>query len=94
MTNLGVHRQIKENSTEWFQANGFYGGALTTLRQKSIRTVHYDQIEGDLAHCSIFDMDNYHLSTPNVEFAYKNAQKFTMQNQYKKFVKIFEELII
>jgi len=39
-------------------------------------------------------MDNYHLSTPNVEFAYKNAQKFTMQNQYKKFVKIFEELII
>ena len=43
---------------------------------------------------SIFDMDNYHLSTPNVEFAYKNAQKFTMQNQYKKFVKIFEELII
>ena len=43
---------------------------------------------------SIFDMDNYHLSTPNVEFAYKNAQEFTMQNQYKKFVKIFEELII
>ena len=58
MTNLGVHRQIKENSTEWFRANGFYAGALTTIRQKSIRTVHYDQIEGDLAHCSIFDMDN------------------------------------
>ena len=42
---------------------------------------------------SIFDMGNYHLSTPNVNFAFKNAQKFTMQNQYKKFIKIFEEQI-
>ena len=43
---------------EWFRANGFYGGAMTTMRQKSIRTVYYNQIEGDLAHCSVFDMHN------------------------------------
>jgi len=42
---------------------------------------------------SIFDMGNYHLSTPNVNFAFKNAQKFNMQNQYKKFIKMFEEQI-
>ena len=49
---------MKQNSTEWFRANGFYGGAMTTIRRKGLRTVHYDQIEGDLAHCSVFDMDN------------------------------------
>ena len=49
---------MSQNSTEWFRANGFYGGAMTTMRQKSIRTVYYNQIEGDLAHCSVFDMDN------------------------------------
>ena len=49
---------MKQNSTEWFRANGFFDGAMTTIRPKSIRTVHYDQIEGDLAHCSIFDIDN------------------------------------
>ena len=49
---------MSQDSTEWFRANGFYGGAMTTMRQKSIRTVYYNQIEGDLAHCSVFDMHN------------------------------------
>ena len=31
---------------------------MTTIRGKGLRTVYYDQIEGDLAHCSVFDMDN------------------------------------
>ena len=58
VTNHGVNRQMSKNSTEWFRANGFYGGALTTMRRKSIRTVYYNQIDGDMAHCSVFDMHN------------------------------------
>ena len=52
-----MNRQTK-NSTHWFQANGFYSGSLTTIRRRGSRKVYYNQIEGDLAHCSIFDMDN------------------------------------
>ena len=32
-----------------------FNGALTTIRRKRTRTVYYDQIEGDLAHCSVLD---------------------------------------
>jgi len=52
-----VNRQTR-NSTHWFQANGFYSGSLTTIRRRGSRKVYYNQIEGDLAHCSIFDTNN------------------------------------
>ena len=57
VTNHGVNQHTK-NSTQWFRANGFYPGSLTTIRRKRSRKVNYNQIEGDLAHCSIFDMNN------------------------------------
>ena len=68
---------MKQNSTEWFRAIGFYGGALTTIRNKSIRTVHYDQIEGDLAHCSVFDMDNNRTEFPDPSDAIQDFDIFT-----------------
>ena len=46
------------NSTEWFRANGFHNTALTTIRRKRTRTIYYNQIYGDLAHCSIFDRNH------------------------------------
>ena len=49
------------NSTPWFRADGFHAGSLTTIRRKGSRKVYYmesRQIEGDLAHCSIYDMAN------------------------------------
>ena len=49
---------MTKNSTEWFRANGFYTGGLTTIKPKSSRTIYYDLIEGDLAHCSVFDLKN------------------------------------
>ena len=55
--NHGVNRMTK-NSTGMFRANGFYTGGLTTIKPKSSRTIYYDQIEGDLAHCSVFDLKN------------------------------------
>ena len=57
VTNHGVNRK-SVNDTEWFQANGFFNGGLTTIRSKSNRTVYYNQIQGDLAHSSIFDENN------------------------------------
>ena len=59
VTNHG--KNPKSNDTEWFQANGFFNGGLTTIRSKSNRTVYYNQIQGDLAHSSIFDKHNYAL---------------------------------
>ena len=56
VTNYGVNRNTK-NSTQWFRANGFNTG-LTTIKRKGSRKVNYNQIDGDLAHCSIFDMNN------------------------------------
>ena len=56
VTNHGVN-QNTGNSTQWFQANGFTTG-LTTIKRKGSRKVNYNQIDGDLAHCSIFDMNN------------------------------------
>ena len=49
--------QQSRNSTQWFRANGFNTG-LTSIRRKGSRKVDYNQIEGDLAHCSVFDMNN------------------------------------
>ena len=46
------------NSAEWFQANGFFDSALTTIIRKKTKTVYYNQIEGDMAHCSIFDRNH------------------------------------
>ena len=46
------------NSTQWFQATGFYNSGMTTVRARRTRKVYYDQIEGDMAHCSVFDRDN------------------------------------
>ena len=46
------------NSTQWFQATGFYNSGMTTIRGRRTRTVYYDQIEGDMAHCSVFDRNN------------------------------------
>ena len=47
-----------KNSSEWFQANGFFDSALTTIIRKKTKPVHYNQIEGDMAHCSIFDRNH------------------------------------
>ena len=55
--NHGVNRMTK-HSTGWFRANGFYTGGLTTIKPKSSRTIYFDLIEGDLAHCSVFDLQN------------------------------------
>ena len=57
VTNHGVNQHTK-NSTQWFRANGFYPGSLTTIRRKRSRKVYYNQMEGDLAHCSIFDRNH------------------------------------
>ena len=46
------------NSTEWFQANGIYSGGRTTIRRKDSRKIPYNQMEGDLAHCTIFDLND------------------------------------
>ena len=46
------------NSTQWFRGDGFHA-SLTTIRRKRSRKVYYmDQSEGDLAHCSVYDMNN------------------------------------
>ena len=60
VTNHGVNQQT-ENSTHWFQANGFSTSGLTSIRRTRSRKIYYNQIEGDLAHCSIFDMKNHVL---------------------------------
>ena len=57
VTNHGVN-QHTENSTQWFRADGYYTGSLTSIGRRRSRKVYYNQIEGDLAHCSIFDMNN------------------------------------
>ena len=46
------------NGQEWFRGTGFYGRSLTTIRPKSSRKVHYNQIEGDMAHCTVLSMEN------------------------------------
>ena len=51
------------NSTNWFRADGFHTGSLTTIERKGSRNVYYiecvlHQIEFDLAHCSFHDMEN------------------------------------
>ena len=46
------------DSTQWFQAAGFYNSGMTTIRGRRTRTVYYEQIEGDMAHCSVFDRNN------------------------------------
>ena len=55
--------QQTRNSTQWFRGKGFHAGSLTTIRRKGSRKVYYvecvsHQIEVDLAHCSIYDMNN------------------------------------
>ena len=51
--------QQTRNSTQWFRGKGFHAGSLTTIRRKRSRKVYYmDQSEGDLAHCSVYDMNN------------------------------------
>ena len=70
-----MNRQTRQNSTEWFQANGFHNSALTTIRRKSTRRIYYDQIEGDMAHCSIFDMDNNALI---LDEAVENGRRYKL----------------
>ena len=50
-----------KNGTEWFRGNGLYRGSLTTIRPKSSRKVHYNQINGEMAHCSVLDFNNHVL---------------------------------
>ena len=57
VTNHGVEGQSK-NVTYGFRGNGFFSGSQTTIRRRSTRKIHYNQIEGGLAHCSIYDGNN------------------------------------
>ena len=60
VTNHAVDGQSM-NSTFGFRGNGFFNRGLTTIRRKRTRKVYYNQIEGGLAHCTIFDKNNNRL---------------------------------
>ena len=57
LTNHGVEGQSK-NGTFGFRGTGFFSGSLTTIRPRITRKIRYNQIEGGLAHCSIYDTNN------------------------------------
>ena len=40
---------------------------------------------------SLFNMDNYDSASPNIEFAYSQAQKFIMPKGFNDFNEMFEE---
>ena len=60
VTNHAVDGQ-STNSSFGFRGNGFFNGGLTTIREKSSKKVYYNQIEGALAHCTVFDKNNNRL---------------------------------
>ena len=60
ITNHVVNRQ-SNNTTFGLHGNGFFNDGLTTIRRKRTRKVPYNQIEGGLAHCTIFDKNNNRL---------------------------------
>ena len=60
VTNHVVNGQSK-NTTFGLHGNGFFNGGLTTIRRKRTRKVPYNQIEGGLAHCTVFDKNNNQL---------------------------------
>lgn len=48
---------------------------MTTIRPKSTRKIYYDQIAGEMAHCSIFDMDNNALI---LDEAVENGRRYKL----------------
>ena len=60
ITNHVVNRQ-SNNTTFGLHGNGFFNDGLTTIRRNRTRKVPYNQIEGGLAHCTIFDKNNNRL---------------------------------
>ena len=40
-----------------YASSATFDGGQTTIRRNSTRKVFYDQVEGDFAHCSIYDKD-------------------------------------
>ena len=60
VTNHVVNGQ-SNNTTFGLHGNGFFNGGLTTIRRKRTRKVPYNQIEGGLAHCTVFDKNNNRL---------------------------------
>ena len=40
-----------------YASSATFNGGQTTIRRNSTRKVFYDQVEGDFAHCSIYDKD-------------------------------------
>ena len=47
-----------KNVTFGFRGNGFNEEGVTTIRPKRTRKVHFNQIDGGLARCSIYDRNN------------------------------------
>ena len=60
ITDHVVNRQ-SNNTTFGLHGTGFFNDGLTTIRRKRTRIVPYNQIEGGLAHCTIFDKNNNRL---------------------------------
>ena len=60
VTNHVVNGQ-SNNTRFGLHGNGFFNGGLTTIRRKRTRKVPYNQIEGELAHCTVFDENNNRL---------------------------------
>ena len=60
VTNHVVNGHSK-NTKFGLHGNGFFNGGLTTIRRKRTRKVHYNQIEGGLSHCTVFDKNNNQL---------------------------------
>jgi len=55
--------------------NRFHNSAMTTIRRKSTKRIYFDQIGGELAHCSIFDMDNNALI---LDESVQNGRKYKL----------------
>ena len=60
ITNHIVNGQ-SDNTTFGLHGNGFFNGGLTTIRRKRTQKVPYNQIEGELAHCTVIDENNNRL---------------------------------
>ena len=75
ITSHGFETGSSTNDKEWFQGNGLYRGSLTTIRPKSSRKVHYNQIRGEMAHCVVLDLDNTALIRDE---AVKNGETYKL----------------
>ena len=62
ITNHVVNRQ-SNNTAFGLHGIGFFNDGLTTIRRKRTRKVPYNQIEGGLAHCTIFHKHNNRLTS-------------------------------